>query len=1460
MPDADERCPACGKTTLRFFHKVGKYRCIDDDCGAEFLPDQLQAASSVGAEALNLDTLPFPIAYPLAHARDERLPARDRVANAIFAGYQAMRTTALLLFADYLACETVCHELQKPIRGLRLPHWYEWNVLCDQLSKFWSGHLQERPERSSVFPGLVAAWLEVNRHKKLPLQHPWSELLAGLPGVDGPARSLNDALWKARNDLAHRETTRTLEDGEERDLMPRLIAITETMAQRLFPAGELTLWRRIGAEPDQPTAIRLHGPHTDLRFDIEGGPQVVALAWANSELLASTTETDVPVYPLFVPLDTEGAGQKLPGGGLIEPVGLVESIDKKKIAVLGVRQYFERPELLNPVQESLDRKAIELGVEREETQRWNLVSWAAVAADDTLMALRGRKYFPEFYLERSGIDGLVREVLKQPHRGLLLLGEAGSGKSSLLARLVDEILADAPDQVWPAHQSQSDALDYLDRRGSGDVVLFLSGADAYRGDAAWSGRQALCEAVLRRAGIKSGAFSDLDDLCRHLNTSAAKDQDADRRIWLIFDALNEADRFTDLLKALDDVLPALQRYSWLRLAVSLRTGAYQSLAQRHRDLLQHGSEVLANARFLASFSDQQHNEVPYLELDPFAVAEAREAYQLRQQRRPGQSCPVPFDKLAPSLRELVRAPLYLHLFHETFHGRTTAPSELDEGRLLSAYLDRLQADQPGIAEYLQRLGVLMFEQRIPFLPIQEADAWIAEWRARLGVDNALRVVKLDPVEELVAVSLLMRPIEMGRGGERHLAGYGFSHQRLCEQLLLRELMRQIHPRTLPTAEDLLAWARQANGPDATRSDGFNELTGALESLTATLAEQGQGEVLAALLELEGKAVRNRLLGNALKALGPFGRTDADHCKLVLTPLIRRAIIAGSIGEYFEDPACEAQTWLKRHGFSAAARQLAAGRLEVMRALVAKEPERTDLCEALSMSLDDIGLLHNEAGDSAAARAFFDESLEINRALLALNPQQTDLRRKLAVSLDHQGQVAEAAGDVAAARAFFYESLEITRVLLKQEPESTNLTSDLSISLDNLGRLAQATGDGVTARSYFTESLEISRALVAQEPDLVDSLVGLSASLDKLANLAESMGDGPTALSYREESLEIDRRLVAQEPGCVDLRHNLSLSLTSLGRLAENLGARDSARAYFEESAQIMFSLVTEEPELVAMSHDLTLSLDALGDLAEEEGDVARARSYYKESLEILRALVAQEPGRADLRLSLSVSLDQLGWLAEVIDDSFAHARNYYKESLEIRRALVAQEPDGSDLRDHLANSLDNLGRLAEQWGGSAEIHRCFEKSLEIRRGLVAQEPARMDLRRALSVALHNLGRVAKVEGNRKKARSYFDESVEIRRALVVQWPERADLQVDLASSYWYQYEVAAGRDERVWLERVIETLKPLRDAGLKHELLNILWDDATNALRRCSPFWRAKRQRGVVKLDHELLQSTLGRE
>jgi len=103
MSNANERCPACGEATLRFFRKVGKYRCIASmtiaarsSCPISSTRRRMPTPTVWTSTACRS---PSPIRWPMPATAGSRLPAHDRFANAIFACYQAMGTTALLLCA-----------------------------------------------------------------------------------------------------------------------------------------------------------------------------------------------------------------------------------------------------------------------------------------------------------------------------------------------------------------------------------------------------------------------------------------------------------------------------------------------------------------------------------------------------------------------------------------------------------------------------------------------------------------------------------------------------------------------------------------------------------------------------------------------------------------------------------------------------------------------------------------------------------------------------------------------------------------------------------------------------------------------------------------------------------------------------------------------------------------------------------------------------------------------------------------------------------------------------------------------------------------------------------------------------------------------------------------------------------------------------------------------------------------
>lgn len=286
-------CPRCGNPELTPSRKGG-WLC--ENCGHRLA--DAPTATEPTTSALDLDALPFPVAYPLAWARDARLAsASARLDNTLFAAYQAMRTTGLLLLADYLDYDQTSPRLAAAVRGLRWPHWGEWSVLCDQLARFWLGHFpDDRPTRPPRFPALCRGWLSVSQPTSAAVLS-WAPLLADLDGLGGRARSANDAVQKVRNDRVHRTATRTADESADERALTRFLPLVERTAAALFPPGALTLLRVVDTLAAEHEVIRLHGPHLDLRFPIERRSAEWSPSLSSTGVAAVAQATTLPAYP-----------------------------------------------------------------------------------------------------------------------------------------------------------------------------------------------------------------------------------------------------------------------------------------------------------------------------------------------------------------------------------------------------------------------------------------------------------------------------------------------------------------------------------------------------------------------------------------------------------------------------------------------------------------------------------------------------------------------------------------------------------------------------------------------------------------------------------------------------------------------------------------------------------------------------------------------------------------------------------------------------------------------------------------------------------------------------------------------------------------------------------------------------------------------------------------------------------
>jgi tetratricopeptide (TPR) repeat protein len=407
-----------------------------------------------------------------------------------------------------------------------------------------------------------------------------------------------------------------------------------------------------------------------------------------------------------------------------------------------------------------------------------------------------------------------------------------------------------------------------------------------------------------------------------------------------------------------------------------------------------------------------------------------------------------------------------------------------------------------------------------------------------------------------------------------------------------------------------------------------------------------------LQDVEGMRVETarRILEQAERAIGELAsRTEND-------PEVRRS--QGYMFNLFSG------TYLRLGGTDLAldyARKAA----DMLRDLVARDPDNLDKQRDLSISLDRVGEVLKEQGEIGAALDAYRESLAIRRALVSKNPGDTLLAHDLFVSLISLADGERVAGDLAAALGLYSEAFDIITALVARDSGNTEWRRDLSTSLAKIGDGYSEQGNLERALDAYRKSLDIARALVALDPGNTQWQRDLSVSLVNLGDALEEQKDLPGALAAYRESLDIMRRLAAKDPANTEALRGVQVSLGNIADVLKLQGELAAAIATYRESLDIVRKLVAKDPGNSEWQRDLTVNLNNLGDALKSQGDLAGAVAAYQESLEVRRRRAAADPGNARAEADVVLAL----WrLARAGDD----ARGRLTEALMILARLDAE--------------------------------------------------------------------------------------------------------------------------------------------------------------------------------------------
>ncbi|MCB9522897.1 MAG: hypothetical protein H6702_05910 [Myxococcales bacterium] len=1058
----------------------------------------------MSGQAQSRALLPFPVAYPLAAGMDVEAPPARATDNLIFATYQAVRFTALVLLADALQRGPLSPRASAALRGLRQPYWRDWVALADGLSA------PPVVPTEGALVGLALGWKAVATTDQADAS--LAPLYEDLPGHGGrKAHSPIEAVWALRNTRAHRRATRIddLQDEADRQTLLRLVP---ALIRRLLRDAEGVLWRR------RPDGVhRLVG---DTRSPEPDPSPALAAALDASTTVFEIGQRYLPVAPFIVD-ETELVAAP------VDEAYMVDGLGPNWAHMLGVRRaHAERPHasrLMDAINE-----AWRAGSAKRTRRAWqDLCEAAGLTVRRALARHLAAGSLPPWYFERPRVQAALYSLLEAPQSGLLLVGGGGAGKTFALLRFAERLLdgADRPGAEQP-------------------LVVWLDGAHDL-GPGAATG--ALVAAIARSLELELPTF-ELQALLDAIGRARSREMGAPHAV-LIIDAVNESPRFFELLDTLDALLPRLAAHPLFKVVFSCRLGAYEA-AQLRRGELVAQQPVLQARSHLLGFGDESGD--PRLILRPLDHDDRRRAYRLRQTVAPATSAAFGYDDLPREVGELLSSPLLLQLFHDTWAGAAHPPHELHEAQLFGAWLTRTVNDDELRAALAQATTCCLARRR----------AWISRDEAEaLNSDMAdtreasTRRAGLDPIERLLDLGVLRRTHDALGWPD----GYTFAHQRLTEQILYD------HLRTQPTPpEQFVEWADWCASFDELRSayvrlsdeGGSQRLASAWHAAAVTPATDAATDLLGRLIaqavrtgrapsEEQTRAwpptARARLgLAASAASVHLISRGEA-HRALQALLLARAHLHAAGEGDASPIHAVSARieidlaaAWaLRFDNVSENERAIAAAKAAAIRT---HDP----------LLLAEVHMVAARLARQTSRRAQARSACQAAREALGRAHPSRERDTLEAFVLNESGRACTVFDDVQAER-YYQRAAQAMRRAISARPDQSELEFWYSAVCHSLGNIRARRAGRHLPNPEWERAFAVRNQLVKRSPWRLDYRASLSISLIGLANGRRARGDIGGAHDMYREALRLRQELVEREPLRNDRRFRVLSTYITMAR-------------------------------------------------------------------------------------------------------------------------------------------------------------------------------------------------------------------------------------------------------------------------------------------------------------------------
>jgi eukaryotic-like serine/threonine-protein kinase len=357
-------------------------------------------------------------------------------------------------------------------------------------------------------------------------------------------------------------------------------------------------------------------------------------------------------------------------------------------------------------------------------------------------------------------------------------------------------------------------------------------------------------------------------------------------------------------------------------------------------------------------------------------------------------------------------------------------------------------------------------------------------------------------------------------------------------------------------------------------------------------------------------------------------------------------------------------------------------------------------------------------DDATKRS--QECVAIMRKLTAAAPEDLDRANQLSICLGLQGDSANLRNDSTESVADFQETVTIARRLVQKESNNSAWQYRLSVALGNYGSALEDIGKNDEALAARQEGLAIMRKLVAQYPDDVDYIEKLAAALDDVGGmLLDRKHQEDEAISDEQQAVALLRRLVAQDQTNSRWQYNLAHLLSRLAGALTVTNKFDEALPILEEAVKIRRDLVAQDPDNTQVQTSLAFDLKDIASLFRYQGKLEEAFAPIQESVAILRPLLARD-NDSNTAAMLSASLRELGEIAAG-SNKIPEALAAYQEGTDIARRFSEADQGNVRWQAFLAIDLINAARIRAALRSRDEALGNFQEGVATYRNVVAHD-------------------------------------------------------------------------------------------------------------------------------------------